>query len=184
VSPRPPGLLLAVLLGCAPAMAAASEPAAVAPPGATGGAPALSSQRDYLRDGERDAPVQCLDADIAPFRGRTMADLFGAHWPRLPATGARVPARLISAGRITPPRGLEHQRSVVVVASLVDAEGRPARVEAICLSAPGFDTAAKRAARTARFQPATVDGVPVASVLVVPYVFRPSTRSVQKGTAD
>lgn len=151
------------------------------------GEPVRSSARDYSINAERNAPIVCKDGEIAPFRGKTMADVFGDAWPEQEAPhspNAHLRPQVLSRGRITPPRGLQSQSGVVVMAFLVDTTGRPARTEAICMTSPGFVTAAKRAAKTARFEPAVVNGKPVASVLVVPYMFRPSHRATREGTAD
>ena len=166
---------LAVMLCCGIAAAADVEE------------PLLSSHRDYSINAERNAPIVCKDGEISPFRGKTMADVFGDAWPEQaePETpNAHAPPQVLSKGRITPPRGLESQFGTVVMALLVDAAGRPSGTEAICMTSPGFVTAAKRAAKTARFEPAVVNGKPVASVLVVPYIFKPSHRATREGTTD
>lgn len=166
---------LAVMLCCGVAAAAEADE------------PRLSSHRDFSNNAERNAPIVCKDGDISPFRGKTMADVFGDAWPEQEppqSPGAHRPPQMLSKGRITPPRGLESQFGMVLMALLVDATGRPSATEAICMTSPGFVTAAKRAARTARFEPAIVNGKPVASVLVMPYVFRPSHRATREGTAD
>jgi len=145
-------------------------------------APRWSSNTDYSAPGARDLPVTCRDGDIQPFAGKSMGDVFGAAWPEVPvATSAHTPPKVLSHGKVIPPRGLEGKWATVVVAVLVGADGKPLASEAICMTDGAFAIAAKRVLANATFAPATVDGTPVTTVLAVPISFRQPRRGESEG---
>lgn len=138
-------------------------------------APPLSSHVDYTVPGARDLPITCKEGDVQPAAGKTMGQLFGADWPAQPtpdSATAHVPAKVLGWGKIVPPRGLEGQHAVVVMAILVGADGKQLAAEPICLSAAPFAIAAKRALRGARFEAGSINGQPVTSVIAASVVFR------------
>jgi hypothetical protein len=165
--------VIALLLGAAFAAAAWAE----APPEASPAAPPLeSSHTDYTVPGARDLPVTCKAGDVQPFAGKTMAEVFGDAWPAQPvpeSAAAHAPPRVVAMGKIVPPRGLEGQHAVVVLAILVAADGKMVAAEPICLSAPAYAIAAKRALRGAHFEAGRINGQPVTSVIAAAIVFRP-----------
>jgi hypothetical protein len=87
-------------------------------------------------------------------------------------TGMHTPPRVLSSGKVVPPRGLEGKPATVVVAVLVGVDGKAMASETICMTDGAFEIAAKRVLRNATFAPATIDGQPVVSVLAVPIQFR------------
>lgn len=136
-------------------------------------APRWSSNTDYSAPGARDLPVTCRRGDVQPFEGKTMGEVFGEAWPQTPvATTSHTPPRVLTSGKVIPPRGLEGKPATVVVAVLVGTDGKPLAAEAVCMSDGAFAIAAKRVLRNATFVPASVDGQPVVSVLAVPISFR------------
>ena len=141
----------------------------------------LAHDRDYSINTERDMPIVCKPGDVQPFQGKTMAEVFGAAWPQQPEpveASAHSSAQLVSATvRLTPPRGLESQSGVVIIAVLVDASGKMLAAEPVCLTSESYAIAARRALRTARFNPAVVNGKPVTSVVAPALRFRPGQRS-------
>lgn len=144
-------------------------------------APRWSSNIDYSTPGARDLPVTCRRGDLQPFEGKTMAQIFGDAWPVAPEmTASHTPPKVVSSAKVIPPRGLEGKPATVVVAVLVGADGKPLAAEAVCISDGAFTIAAKRVLRNASFEPATIDGKPVTSVLAVPISFRP----VRRGGGD
>ena len=171
--PKSRFLLPAALAGLA--VAAAAQAQAQSP------APRWSSNTDYSTPGARDLPVTCRRGDLQPFEGKTMAQVFGDAWPAAPEmTASHAPPKVVSSANVIPPRGLEGKPATVVVAVLVGADGKPLASEAVCISDNAFTIAAKRVLRNASFEPATIDGKPVSSVLAVPISFRP----VRRGGGD
>lgn len=140
-------------------------------------APRWSSNTDYSTPGARDLPVTCRHGDLQPFEGKTMAQVFGDAWPAAPEmTASHTPPKVLNSAKVIPPRGLEGKPATVVVAVLVGADGKPLAAEAVCISDGAFTIAAKRVLRNASFEPATIDGKPITSVLAVPISFRPIRR--------
>jgi hypothetical protein len=128
--------------------------------------PGQAPDRDYALLENRDKPITCKAGDIERHPGTSAGALFGADWPLVPGA-QREPVEVLVPGRLAHPRGLESQRALVVVVVLVDAAGKPLRAEALCTTATGFDTAAKRFAMSAKYAPARVDGVPVVQPLAM-----------------
>lgn len=148
-------------------------------------APRWSSNTDYSAPGARNLPIICRDGDIQPFAGKTMGEVFGAAWPEVPTTSsAHAPPKVLSHGKVIPPRGLEGKWATVVVAVLVGADGKPLASEAVCMSDGAFAIAAKRVLANATFAPATVDGTPVTTVLAVPISFRQPRRGESTGEGE
>ncbi len=146
---------------------------------------ALSSDTDYSRAGARDLPVTCKPGDVQPFAGKTMAEVFGDAWPVTPTpVTSSTPVEVISSGRVVPPRGLEGQFGIAVIAVLVGADGAAIAYEAICATSAPYSIAAKRALRTAAYKPATADGAAVTSVIAVPVVFRAGRGSGSRDQRD
>ncbi|MCR6494864.1 energy transducer TonB [Thermomonas sp. S9] len=171
---RKPRFLLPTALAGLAAVAATAQ--------AQSPAPRWSSNTDYSTPGARDLPVTCRRGDVQPFEGKTMGEVFGGAWPQAPAaTASHTPPKVISSGKVIPPRGLEGKPATVVVAVLVGADGKPLAAEAVCMSDGAFAIAAKRVLRNASFEPATIDGKPVTSVLAVPISFRPIRRGGGSG---
>ena len=143
----------------------------------------LATYRDYSINAERDRPIRCKPGDVERFPARTMAQVFGDAWPAQPTPlTTHRPAEVIGPGTMVSPRGLESQFGLVTVATLVGRSGRVLQVEPICMTSASFAIAAKRAARTARYQPALVNGEPVTSVAMQVYVFRPAAGKPQRSS--
>ena len=143
--------------------------------------PVLSSHTDYSSDAARRLPIVCKQGDIELAPGKSMGELFGADWPAEPAASvSRQPAKLVQKAKAIWPRGLETVSAVAVVATLVDAGGRPISAHPICVTRNGFDKAAARMAMRSRYAPALIDGKPVTSVIAFPAVFT-SWRVLRRG---
>lgn len=157
-----PGICIALL--CAgPCLAAGAGP------------DATSHYRDYSINAERDLPITCKPGDVQPFAGKTMSEVFGDAWPQQPEpqpADAHQGAEVLSVGRLTPPRGLEGQAGVAVIAVLVDASGKMLDAQPICVTSMAYAIAAKRALRNAHFKPAIVNGQAVTSVVAPALVFK------------
>lgn len=153
--------------------------------GADGRDESLTTYRDFSIVQERDRPIRCKPGDIEGFPGQTMAQVFGAAWPTRPAAAAspaHSPAERLLPGRLVRPRGTEGQAGLVTVATLVDEQGQVLQVEPICMTSAIYAIAARRAAKTARYKPALIDGVPVISVAMHVYVFQPAATAAQRPT--
>ncbi len=74
----------------------------------------------------------------------------------------------------------EGMEGTVAVRFVVDEQGRPQEISIHESSNPGFDDAAIRAVRDAKFQPAFKDGAPVRAPIVLPLTFRiaPGSKAV------
>ena len=147
----------------------------------------LAHDRDYSVNAERDMPIVCKPGDIQPFQGRTMSAVFGAAWPQQPDpvdASSHQAASLQSAIRLVPPRGLESQTGVVIVAVLVDQDGHALAEEPVCMTSESYSIAARRTLKGARFNPAVVNGQPVTSVATVALVFKPGRRAGGKRASD
>lgn len=129
----------------------------------------LSSKRDYTDNAQRDRPLACKAGDIEDFPGKSMGEVFGADWPLQPEAStpaARTPVKMLERGKIRWPKGLDPQDAFTVTAVLVDADGKPVRAEVLCKTRVGFDKAARSYLMGSTYQPATIDGKPIASVAV------------------
>ena len=129
----------------------------------------LSSRRDYTDNAQRDRPIACKAGDIEDFAGKSMGDVFGTDWPLQPEAStpaARTEVKMLERGKIRWPQGLDPQQAFTVVAVLVGADGAPVRAEVLCKTRVGFDKAARGYLMSSKYQPATIDGKPVASVAV------------------
>lgn len=127
-----------------------------------------STLHDYSLNVNRDVPIRCWKGQLERAPGKTMGDLFGDAWPAQPEPAgpdAHSRARLKSLQvRRELLRGLPTQSGLVVVAVLVDTDGKPLKVEPLCATTGGFDKAVKRIYSHAEFVPATVNGKPIVSV--------------------
>ena len=123
---------------------------------------------DYSLNVNRHVPVRCWKGQLERVSGKTMGDVFGDAWPPQPepvGPDAHSRAHLKSLQvRRELLRGLPTQSGLVVVAVLVDTDGKPLKVEPLCATTGGFDKAVKRIYSHAEFVPATVNGKPVVSV--------------------
>jgi hypothetical protein len=135
--------------------------------------PAKSSGLDFSDNANRDKAIACMPGDRERHPGQTMGQLFGDAWPAQPE-GAHEGAKILRYGRTHHPRGLESQHALVVVAVLVDANGKPLAAHSICSTAIGFDAAAEHSALLGTFQPATVEGKAITSVATMVISFKPA----------
>ncbi len=129
----------------------------------------LSSKRDYTDNAQRDRPIACKAGDIEDFPGKTIGEVFGTDWPAQPDAAdpaARTQVRMLERGKLRWPSGLDPQGAFTVVAVLVGMDGKPVRAEVLCKTRVGFDKAARNYLMDSTYQPATIDGKPVASVAV------------------
>ncbi|MBS0226326.1 MAG: hypothetical protein JSS25_08310 [Proteobacteria bacterium] len=130
----------------------------------------LSSQRDYSDPAQRDRPIACKPGDIEIHPGETLGRLFGSAWPVEPAPSKPenyTRARLIKRGPISWPHGLSPEDSIDVVAVLVDPNGKPLKAETLCSTRMGLGATVRRAVMEGTYTPATLDGRPVTSVIVL-----------------
>ena len=123
---------------------------------------------DYSLNANRDAPIRCWRGQLERAPGKTMGELFGGDWPVQPEPAtpeahskARLKSLHVGSGKL---RGLPTQDGLVVVAVLVDAEGKPLKVEPLCATTDGYDIAVKRMYSRAEYMPAMVNGKPIVSV--------------------
>ena len=137
---------------------------------AAGGAAPL--RPDYTRPESRDVPIRCKEGDVEYFAGQSMGDVFGAAWPAVPAARVVTPPRVVQSAPLTWPKGLGQGHAVAVVAILVGADDRAVDARAICASMPAIANPAVRAALRSTYETARFDGVPAATVVVRPFVFR------------
>jgi hypothetical protein len=142
----------------------------------------LSSKRDYTDNAQRDRPIACKAGDIEDYAGKSMGDVFGKDWPAQPEASspeARTQVRMLERGTIRWPGGLDPQDAFTVVAVLVDAAGKPVRAVVLCKTRVGFDKAARTYMMSSTYQPAMIDGKPVASVAVQVISIRSVERDAQ-----
>ncbi|HXH01550.1 MAG TPA: hypothetical protein VNI56_05120 [Xanthomonadaceae bacterium] len=142
-----------------------------------GAAGPLSSHTDYTLTAARNFPVRCKDGDIEYFAGRTMGEVFGNAWPEAPVARTATRARVLQAAAPSWPPGLGPGHAVVVVATLVGADGRPIQARALCATMQAIAKPAVRASLRSRYEPARFDGVATTSVVV--HVLRFEFRDAQ-----
>ncbi len=149
--------------------APASAPVVATPP------KAAAQQRDLTDPRMRDMPVRCRPGQVQHTTGRTLGEVFGADWPAAPDVPAarRTPAQTVTLGRVQWPAGVAGTQASAVSAVLVDAQGRPLRVEVLCASAHGLEPAVKQASMQGTYRAATFDGKPATSVVVVGWRMAP-----------
>lgn len=140
------------------------------------GAQDLSSRRDHSDNAQRHLPIACKADDLQRFPGHSMNDVFQPDWPGQPDVrdaGAHQAAELLT---IPPgaadPKGLPAQAGLVVAAVLVDTNGRPLRVEPVCVTTEGYDAVVKRVLMRSRYRPALINGQPHTSVAMVVMPFK------------
>lgn len=129
-----------------------------------------NAQLDYLDPANRGVPIACKAGDHEREPGRSMADLFGSDWPVPTASAASLPRVRVTVqakGKLKLPSRLLGKKALVVVAVLVDADGKPVRAKSICATSNGFDDVARRAVMGSSFRPALLGGQPVASPVTV-----------------
>lgn len=147
----------------------ASAPTAPARDDATvkAGDPALLSSRlDYTQAVNRDLPIRCKEGDIEYFAGKSLGEVFGHAWPTTPVATSHERARMAHPVAPTWPKGLGQSGAIVVVAALVDSQGKVIDARAICASTPSISKPAVRATLRSRFEPARFDGVATTSVAI------------------
>ena len=130
----------------------------------------LSSQRDYTDNAQRDLPIACMPGDIEGHPGKSIGELFGTDWPAQPEASspeARTKPHILEKGPLRWPRGMDFQDSILDMAVLVDANGKPLRAEPLCSTRMGLTKSVRRFLMESTYAPAMIDGQAVTSVVPV-----------------
>ena len=139
----------------------------------------LSSQRDYTDNTQRDLPIACMPGDIEGHPGKSIGELFGTDWPAQPEASspeARTKPHILEKGPLRWPRGMDFQDSILVMAVLVDANGKPLRAEPLCSTRMGLTKSVRRFLMESTYAPAMIDGQAVTSVVAIVQRFNKNDR--------